>query len=163
MSDETDVQLRLIEKVSNQGVRYNNSLIDEFFDKYMTSISTESIVDKSDEELIEVTRSNWVHAYIYGIYVFEGKKIIVDRGWEINADMFEYFRPQFEGAYREASLGFGQMVGDTMKVIFGSRPHLKQRLNDFVENERLMKELQEEAKIRASKNPHAGLSGILNG
>jgi hypothetical protein len=70
--------------------------------------------------------------------------------------MFEFFRSQFENAYREASLGFGQMVGDSMRVIVGSRPHLKKRLLEFVEKERLIKELQEEAKIRASKNPHPG-------
>jgi hypothetical protein len=160
MTDEQDVQVKLIEKVSNRGVTYNNQLIDEFFEKYIEPISLESIKDKSDEELIEITRSNWVQAYIYGAYSFEGKKVVITRGWEINRDMFEFFRSQFENAYREASLGFGQMVGDSMRVIVGSRPHLKKRMLEFVEKERLMKELQEEAKIRASKNPHPGIPDL---
>lgn len=163
MSDEQDLQVKLIEEVSNRGVRYNNELIDEFFEKFIEPISLESIKDKSDEELIEITRTNWVYAYIYTIYSFEGKKVVIDRGWEINRDMFEYFRGQFENAYREASLGFGQMVGDSMRVIVGPRPHLRKRMLEFVEKERLMSELKEEAKIRALKNPHPGipdLSGI---
>jgi hypothetical protein len=160
MSDEQDHQVKLIEEVSNRGVRYNNELIDEFFEKFIEPISLESIKDKSDEELIEITRSNWVQAYIYGAYSFEGKKVVITRGWEINRHMFEFFRSQFENAYREASLGFGQMVGDSMRVIVGSRPHLKKRMLEFVEKERLMKELQEEAKIRASKNPHPGIPDL---
>jgi hypothetical protein len=160
MSDEQDIQVKLIEKISNRGVRYNNELIDEFFEKFMKPISFESIIDKSDEELIELTRSNWVQAFIYGAYSYEGKKKVITRGWEINRDMFEFFRSQFENAYREASLGFGQMVGDSMRVIVGSRPHLKKRLLEFVEKEKLIKELQEEAKIRASKNPHPGMPDL---
>ena len=79
MSDEQDIQIKQIEKVSNRGVRYNNELIDEFFEKFMQPISSESIKDKSDEELIELTRSNWVQAFIYGAYSYEGKKIEIGR------------------------------------------------------------------------------------
>ena len=160
MSDEQDAQIKLIEEVSNRGVRYNNELIDEFFEKYIEPISFESIKDRTDEALIELTRSNWVQAYIYGSYSFEGKKVVITRGWEINRDMFEFFRSQFESAYREAALGFGQMVGDSMRVIVTSRPHLKKRMLEFVEKERLMNELKEEAKIRASKNPHPGIPDL---
>ena len=162
MTDDLDRLVRLIEKVSNRGVSYNNELIDEFFDKYIEPINAESIKDKSDEELIELTQSNWIQAYIYGIYSFEGKKVVIDRGWEIDQEIFEYFRDQFEGAYREASLGFGKMVGDTMRIILGSRPHLRKRMDAFVENERLMTELKDEAKIRALKNPHEGIPDLSN-
>jgi hypothetical protein len=161
MNDEQqDPKIKLIEKVANRGVFYNNDLIDEFFEKFIEPINLESIKDKSDEELIEMTRSNWVNAYIYGIYSFEGKKVVIDRGWEIDIDIFEHFRSQFENAYREASLGFGHMVGDTMRVILGPRPHLKKRMLEFIEKERLMNELKDEAKIRASKNPHPGIPDL---
>ena len=162
MTDDLDRLVRLIEKVSNRGVSYNNDLIDEFFDKYIEPINAESIKDKSDEELIELTQSNWIQAYIYGIYSFEGKKLVIDRGWKIDQEIFEYFRDQFEGAYREASLGFGKMVGDTMRIILGPRPHLRKQMDAFVENERLMAELKDEAKIRALKNPHAGIPDLSN-
>lgn len=160
MSGNLDAQAKLIEKISNQGVRYNNDLINEFFKKYLESISFESIADKTDEELIKSTRLNWIQAYIYGVYIFEGKKVIINRCWEINADMFKDFRDQFEGAYREATLGFGEMVGDGMRVILSARPHLKPRLVAFVENEQLMTELKDEAKILAIQNPHKGISTL---
>ena len=160
MSINSNPRVRLIEKISNRGVRYNNELIDEFFGKYIEHINLESIKDKSDEELIELTRANWVQAYIYGTYSFEGKKVVITRGWEIDKEIFEYNRDQFEGAYREAALGFGEMVGDTMRVILGPHPHLRTRMVAFVENVRLMNELKDEAKIRASKNPHPGIPDL---
>lgn len=160
MSGDLKSRVKLIEKISNQGVSYNNDLIDEFFKKYTQLINLESIKEKSDEELIELTRANWVQAYVYGAYSFEGKKVVVNRGWEIDKDLFQYNRDQFEDAYREAALGFGQMVGDTMRVILGPRPHLRTLMVAFVENEQLMNELKDEAKIRASKNPHPGIPDL---
>lgn len=160
MRDEVDEQLKLVELVSNQGVSYNNDLLDEYFDTFIEPITVESIASRSDEELLEVIRENWVTAFIYAIYSFEGKKVVIDKGWKINLDMFEYFRPQFDEAYRKASLGFGQMNGSAMKIVFDSRPHLRERLDEFVDNEKLISKMKEEAKVRAAKFPHKGYESL---
>lgn len=161
MHDNVDIQAKKIENISNKGISYNNLLLDEFYNRYIKPVTSDAIADKTDEQLLSMTNTNWIQAFVHAIYSFEGKKLVIDRCWDINKDMFEFFRDQFEDAYRQASLGFGQMVGSTMKTISESRPHLKSQLDKFLDDKDLIQRMREEAKRQADINPHKGKLSIL--